>query len=238
MFTQADAGDIVKLIQANNDPDLQSAVVRLKQQFEQWISDPEERKGFVSLLGRFVHSFNYQSCFFTYPPEIQEFAAFAEYVSIRLIERGKVSELMKLIRQTYVSRGSVEDLGTVIPGIQQKPKSGKGGGGPPPGGVSIQEMLEEIREKFSISDAEALVIREVTDEKSADPEIHATVIDNKGHRAFLEQSYKVQVRHGIHQAYEIRKRFDETADPKYTGPGAIFDIMATTVIQHHLSSAV
>ena len=35
--------------------------------------------------------------------------------------------------------------------------------------------------------------------------------------------------------YDARGRYDELADPKYTDTGGIFDIMAVTVIQTHLS---
>ena len=99
-------------------------------------------------------------------------------------------------------------------------------------------MIEEIRVKYPITDEEALVIREVTDEKSADSEIHSTVIGHKNDLAYLEGSYKSQVRDGIRAAYENRQRYDEMADPNYTDTGAIFDIMARNVVHHHLSSAV
>jgi len=36
-------------------------------------------------------------------------------------------------------------------------------------------------------------------------------------------------------AYGERGRYEELSDPKYTDTGGIFDIMAVTVIQHHLS---
>ena len=41
----------------------------------------------------------------------------------------------------------------------------------------------------------------------------------------------------IQTAYDERGRYEELADPKYTDTGGIFDIMAVTVIQHHLSFA-
>ena len=41
----------------------------------------------------------------------------------------------------------------------------------------------------------------------------------------------------IRDAYNKRARYEELTDPKYTDDGAIFDIMAVTVIDTHLSSA-
>ena len=41
----------------------------------------------------------------------------------------------------------------------------------------------------------------------------------------------------IQLAYNDIGRYEELADTKYTDTGGIFDIMAVTVIQHHLSYA-
>jgi type I restriction enzyme R subunit len=38
----------------------------------------------------------------------------------------------------------------------------------------------------------------------------------------------------IQDAYSDRGRYEELIDPKYTDDGAIFDIMAMTVIGYHL----
>ena len=38
--------------------------------------------------------------------------------------------------------------------------------------VSVQDMISKIRAKFDISDEQALYIKEVTEEKTADPIIH------------------------------------------------------------------
>lgn len=44
-----------------------------------------------------------------------------------------------------------------------------------------------------------------------------------------------QVNSAIQGAYGERGRYDELADPKYRDTGGIFDIMAVTVIDHHLA---
>ncbi len=54
---------------------------------------------------------------------------------------------------------------------------------------------------------------------------------------FLESSYQGQVNHEIQHAYQHRGRYEELSDPKYTDTGVIFDIMAVTVIHHHLAEA-
>ena len=96
-------------------------------------------------------------------------------------------------------------------------------------------MIDEIRAKFDITDEEALYIKQVTVEKSGDPAIHTTVIAHREDRNFLEGAYRGQVNGEIQIAYDGRGRYEELADPKYMDTGGIFDIMAVTVIQTHLS---
>ena len=239
LFTQEDASAIVGLIAANIDADIQTAVKNLRERFNAHFADIEDRKAFVYLLARFVKSFHFLTCFFTYSPEIQEFAAFAEYVGPQLIKEGSVSELMKLIRQTDVVKAAVQYQGEVTSGGPMKLKPGKGNksSGPPPKKVSVQDVIAEIRAAFDITDDEALYIREVTEEKSKDPAISIVVQGNRENTLFLEGPFKTQVNGQIQTAYADRGRYDELADAKYTDPGAIFDIMAVTVIQQNLAGA-
>ena len=206
--------------------------------FQETVTDADERKAFVYLLARFVKGFHFFTCFFTYAPEIKEFATFAEYVGPQLIKEGSVSDLMKQIRQTEVIKAAVEFQGEILGGGAVKLKAGKGnkGSGPPPKKVSVQDMIAEIRANFDISDEEALYIKQVTEEKVADPVIRTTVATHRQDRVYLDGAYRGQVNGEIQGAYDDRGRYEELSDPKSTDTGAIFDIMAVTVIQHHLSS--
>src|ERR1035437_3838010 len=146
---------------------------------------------------------------------------------------------MKQIRQTEVIKAAVEYQGITTSGAPVKLKSGKGtkGTGPPPKKVSVQDMIDEIRAKFDISDEEALYIKQVTDEKAADPVIRTTVIAHRQDRVYLDGAYRGQVNGEIQAAYDDRGRYEELSDLKYTDLGGIFDIMAVTVIQQHLFAA-
>ena len=95
-------------------------------------------------------------------------------------------------------------------------------------------MIAEIQLRLEISDEEALYIKEVTEEKTKDPAIQATVKAHREDRVYLEGPFQGQVNGQIQAAYAERGRYDELAEEKYTDPGAIFDIMAITVIQHNL----
>jgi type I restriction enzyme R subunit len=176
VFTQEDAEKIVLYLAEQQDGALQTTVNAFRKRFLERIPDKDERKNFVYLLEKFVKSYHFLTCFFQYPREIGVFAAFAEYVGPQLIKQGSVSDLMKQVRQTQVVKASVQYKGEVaIPGVVKLKKGRKGGEGPPEKKVSVQDMIEHIRQQFPISDEEALYIREVTEEKMRDEGIIATV---------------------------------------------------------------
>lgn len=239
VFTQKDAADSGKLLAEGTDAQVQTLVNELRTRFQERLTDQEERKAFVYLLARFVKAFHFFTCFFTYSPEIKEFATFAEYVGPQLIKEGSVSDLMKQIRQTEVIKAAVEFQGEIHSGgpVKLKPGKGKKGFGPPPRRVSVQDMIAEIRATFEISDEEALYIKQVTEEKAADPVIRSTVAVHRDDRVYLDGAYRGQVNGEIQGAYDERGRYEELSDPKYTDTGGIFDIMAVTVIQQHLAVA-
>jgi type I restriction enzyme R subunit len=239
VFTQTDARDFVTLAATGTDAQIQFSISGLRVRFQARLTSPEDRKNFVYRLARLVKSFHFLTCFFTYPQEIKEFVTFAEYIGPQLIKQGSVSDLMKQIRQTEVIKAAVEYQGVTTSGGPVKLKSGKGnkGTGPAPKKVSVQDMIAEIRAKFDISDEEALYIKQVTEEKSADPVIQTTVRTHREDHVYLEGAYRSRVNGEIQTAYDGRGRYEELGDPKYTDTGGIFDIMAVTVIHAHLSSA-
>jgi len=239
VFTQLDAAALLGLIKMGTDAQVQFRVKALRIRFLAKLTDGEDRKAFAYLLGRFVKSFHFLNCFFTYPAEIQDFAAFAEFAGPQLVKTGTVSDLMKLIRATEVTKAAVQYQGVTTSGgpVKLPPRKGKKGGGPPPAKVSVQDMITEIQAKYNITDEEALYIRQVTQEMVADPTIHSTVQAHRDDPIYLFGPYHEQVDSEIQTTYDARERYDELADPKYTDTGGIFDIMAVTVIRTHLSLA-
>ena len=239
VFTQKDAADVLALLKSGTDAQVQFQVNALRTRFQAKLADWEDRKAFVYLLVRFVKSYHFLTCFFTYPAAIQEFVTFAEWVGPQLIKAGTVSDLMKQIRATVVTKAAVQYQGVMTSGgpVKLQPDKGKGGAGPVPVKVSVQDVIAQIRAKFDITDEEALYIKQVTEEKIADPAIRTTVQAHRDDRIYLEGPYRGQVNGDIQTTYDARGRYDELADPKYTDTGGIFDIMAVTVIQTHLSLA-
>lgn len=240
VFHQEDARTFVGLLAHENDPVIQTHIAALRARFQSEITDPQKRKEFVYLLARFVKSYHFLTSFFTYPKEVKEFGVFAEYVGPQLIKQGSVSELMQQIRSTEVTKAAVEFKGELKGGGTIKGKSGSSrkGGGMPFGKISVQDMITEIRAKFTITDEEALYIREVTEEKSKDEGIRSTVQAHKDDLNYLSEVFKGQVNKQIQAAYYDRERYDELISPTYIDPGAIFDIMAYTVIQQNVHDPV
>lgn len=238
VFTQDDAKQIVALVAAGNDAQAQSIVAALRVRFNERIRDFEQRKAFVYLLARYVKTFYFLHCFFTYPEGLEIFAAFADYVGPQLIKEGKVSELMKRIKQTQVVKASVQFEGIVRISGAKKVVSHKGKNAPVvQKKVTIEDMIDNLKKKFPITDDEAIIIREVMEEKTQDERIRDTVLNNRLDRYFLEHEYPKQVNHSIQDSYETRGRYEELGDAKYTDPGAIFDTMALSVIYKDLETA-
>ncbi|MEM7402532.1 MAG: DEAD/DEAH box helicase family protein [Myxococcota bacterium] len=244
LFVQADAQCIVRLLVNAHHAAVQQHVHALRHRFRQRLTSIHQQQDFVLLLQRFVKSYNFLSCFFTYAHEIDRFAAFAAYVGPQLIKIGSVSDLIKQVRKTHVVKAAVIGGETVTlaagdAAAAQPKKKGVsvGGGKVVRKRVTVQEMIDEIAHKYHISQEEALCIREVTQEKMQDNKILTTVATHKEDTYYLEHAYAYEVNGLIQDAYVARGRHAQIADPKYYETGAIFDMMAITVIQHGLQQA-
>lgn len=239
-FAQDDAKAFIAIVATGSDAKAQSAVGTLRLRFQAALASADDRKAYVHLLARLVKAYHFLACFFTYSDEVKEFVTFAEYVGPQLIKQGSVSELMKQIRETEVVKAAVEYQGELRGTggtVKPAPGGGKKGTPSPVAKVSVHDMIDEIRRKFAITDEEALYIKQVTQQKTEDPIIESTVIAHRDDRMYLEGAYRGQVNGEIQATYNDLGRFEELADAKYTDAGGIFDIMAVTVIHHHLAEA-
>jgi type I restriction enzyme R subunit len=241
LFTQDDASNLVTLAAAGTDAQVQFRVNGLRVRFQNHFSSIADRKAYVYLLARLVKAYHFLTCFVSFPDDIRQFAAFAEIVGPQLIKQGNVSDLMRQIRQTEVIKAAVQFQGEVRSSggeVKLRPgRKGKKGEGPPPLKISVQDMIDHIRASYEISDDEALYIRQVTEQKVADPVIRSTVQAHHEDVIYLKGAYRGQVNGEIRVIYNDLARYEELADPKYTDTGGIFDIMAVTVIQTHLKEA-
>ncbi len=238
IFSAQDAKKVTRLVAAGNDAPLQYAVHALRQRFRERLKDKEDRKAFVYLLARFVKIYYFMAQFFEFPEAIDHFAVFADYVGPLLIKQGSISDLMKQVRKTRVVKANVIYNGEVqAPGAVKIKKGRKGSPGPPLKKTTVQDVIAEIRERFTISDEEALIIREVTEEKIADPGILDTIQRHQKDEHYLRTTFTGQVDGLIQSAYAQRNRLEALWDPKYIDEGAIFDLMAFTVVENGIQTA-
>jgi type I restriction enzyme R subunit len=238
VFLQQDADEMVRRLDADDDASRQQLMAALKRVFEEKVAGDQPRRDLVNLLARYVKSYYFLANFFTFPGTLGAFARFAEYVGSQLIKEGTVSELMRLIRATGVVRATVQDRGTATLALQPPRRPGPPRPGPqgqPIARATVAEMIEKVRQRFPISDEEALIIREVLEEKTRDEEIEFDVWEHRNNTIYLQETLKSRVNGSIQTSYLYRDRLEEVADPKYMEPGGIFDLMAYTVIQHHLT---
>ena len=242
LFTDADASQFVELLKQGQDAVIQTEVNRCRQRFLFQYDDLTERKAYVYELAKLVKAFNFLSSFYHYEEAIEQFVLFAEFIQPQLIKEGSESELMKAIGQVKLIKANVTYKGITENqpgGIKETPRSGGGNATPSPvAKSSIKSTIDEIKERYPISDEEALIIREVCEEKQADETILLTIQRNKDKTNFLNDVYKPQIRQSIEQAYSQRGHDDEIYEDKYTDDGAIFDMMAHSVLVYGLSQSV
>ncbi len=238
LFTDTDAIKFVELLKQGVDAVIQTEVNRYRQRFLFKCEGLIERKAYVYELAKLVKAFNFLSSFYQYEETIEQFVLFAEFIQSQLIKEGSVSELMKAISKVKLIKANVTYLGVTEnqPGTIKEPRMGGGNHTPHPiPKTSIQATIENIKEKYPISDEEALIIREVCDEKQKDETILLTIQLNKNKARFLHEVYKPQIRYSIEEAYSQRGHNNELYEDKYADDGAIFDMMANSVLNFGLN---
>lgn len=232
-FTADEIAVFAAFARTATDAQIQYRVVALRQLFQTRVPDFEPRKEYVQLLAKYVKQIDFFRKSYTFGAELMDAYLFAAIVGVQLIKQGSLSELMQAMRHTEVTKASVQFVGVRSGGGASplKPSRKHGGPGVPQKKVTIQEMIDEIKEKFQITDEEALFIRQVTEQKLQDPDVRDTIERNRQDDAYLFGTYRQQVHVQISDIYQDNGRYEESADPKYTDEGGIFDSMATSVIE-------
>ena len=233
IFTQDDFTQFAALARTATDAQVQYRVGALRQVFQTRVSEIGSRKAYVQLLAKYVKQVDFFKKDYDFGNDMLDAYVFADVVGRQLIKQGSMSELMQAMRHTEVIKASVKFQGVRSGnGIVALKPSRKGHGpGVPQKKVSVQEMIDEIREKFQITDEEALFIREVTEQKLRDPDVKDAVARNRDDDEYLFGPYRQQVHVQISDIYQESGHYEEIADDKYSGNGGIFDSMATVVIQ-------
>jgi type I restriction enzyme R subunit len=155
LLTDIDAQQLLKLLAEGNDGNTQSEINRYRQRFIFAYEKAEDRRAFVYKLASFVKAFNFLSSFYQYSEEIERFVLFAEFVQTQLIKEGSASELMEDIRKVVLTRAAITFHGEkVFKAETVKTLSKKGGNHSPKpiAKTSIELALDELRDRYQISD--------------------------------------------------------------------------------------
>jgi len=233
LFTDTDASQFMSLLKEPDDAKTQSMANRCRERLRFFYETAAERKDYIYQLAKLIKAFNFLSSFYSYSENIEQFVFFSEVIGLQLIKEGSESELMKEISKVLLSKGAVKFLGEVdFKPERIKKLSGKGGNPipTPPTKTTVDIAIMDIKERYSISDEEALIIREVCEERQQDKILLADIISNKDRPLFLKDTLKPRIRASIKHAYENREHFNEVYEDKYIDDGAIFDMMANTVM--------
>lgn len=212
-----------------------------KQQFKEKLSKLEEQKHYVGLLRRYSKLYYFIKQFFVLPDKLNEFIVFAEVMGQLLIKKGKVSELLEFIKKVELVKGAVrfEGVSTNISVVKDPKKTGskttKGGREMPR--TTIETAIEEIKNRFQISDEEAILIKEICEEVTETTPIKDKVIDNQDNENYIKNSAEPDLQKEVRGKYIERDMMGKLENPIYVDTGGIISLMGKTIIDNLIKNS-
>lgn len=224
-------------IKRNSNPDaiLSNVNQECRQQFNEKLSDPEDRKKFIALLNRYLKLYYFIAKFFSIEEKLETFLIFAEAMSLILPNRGKVSEMKEFLKKVEPEKVALRNKEILInepsgKALVSTPKpQGKGGNEPARG--TIEEMIEDLKQKHDINENEAIIIKDIVEEVSKKEEVKKRILPNKDDQIYLRNRAKNQVESEVKKSYLDRELYDKLQDPMYIDRGGIISLMGNTIIQ-------
>ncbi len=227
--------EVLKCHDENSDALKMSLINQIRTNFNIVISDIQERVSFVHLLLKLNTQYQFLKSFFTFDKELEDFIKFCEIIDTQLIKKGNESELLKALKNVGLTKANVISHGEKkFETKKLKTRSGGGGNTTPPPKGTLSSMLENLKEEYKISDEEAIIIREICEEKLHDKNITTTIDNNQDDEDYLRVYFSEELRASIVKSYEIRKLDDRIMEPIYDDKGAILDTMTGTIISQEL----
>jgi len=92
-------------------------------------------------------------------------------------------------------------------------KIGNGGQAQPR--TTIENALAEIEQKYQISKADAIVIKEICEDVSKRYDIKQKITANKDNDNYLRNSAKHKVKQEVRKGYQVRNLWEKLEDPIY-----------------------
>ena len=199
----------------------------------------DEQKEYISLLNRFVNLYYFVAQFFVHELKVNNFIVFAEVMAATLIKKGKTSELKQLLKNIELTKGAVKyhGLKANIHKVKEPKKTGLklSNGGQAPPRTTIEEALAEIEEKYQISKADAIIIKEICADVSKQYDLKQNITDNRENQHYLKNNVRSKVQRKVRNEYSNRGYWEKLVDPIYIQKGGIISIMGKTIINTILS---
>ena len=231
VFNLGTAKETVDIIKAGFDTNIMARANSLKTLLKSKIKDTEVQKEYIALMSKYSSLCFFMSNFFEIQDDYLIFGIFAEFIVSLKMGEGSESDLKKLMQGIYVTKAAVSYVGEKKLEGKYKKKNGRSGeGNIKPSKVTVKEVIDSIREKYKISEEEALVIKDVCEEKIQDDSINSIISSHIDDTDYLDNVFKKQIRKSIENSYSERSLYECLTDEKYIDPGSIFDIMSHTVI--------
>lgn len=221
--------------QPNADALLSNLNQSYRTQFKERLPNVDVQRSYIGQLTRYTKLYYFIAQFYQLGQHLHEFIVFAEAMSNVLLKRGRTSELTQLMKYVDLTKGAVryegqkKNVATAADPKETGPRTRSGGNEPPR--TTIEAALKGIKAKFSISDEEALVIREICTEVSSDYELKERIIANRENEDYLKRTARRKVLSGITDAYLRRNLWEKLEDPMYIDRGGIISMMGRAVIQ-------
>ena len=221
--------------ESESDAELSNINQEYKKIFNTKLVSVDERKKYVSLLNRYIKLYYFIAQFFTLEEKLNEFVVFAGSIGQQFIQKGKKSELIEFVKNIELSKGAVKFVGNAENQNEptRKPRSGGNSGGDREIPTNtLQQALDNIIEKFQISNEDAIIIKEICEEVAEQEDIKSKVIENKDNEIFLNRFEPNEIQQQIKNGYMARDMWDKLEDELYIGQGGIIPLMGKTVVGH------
>ncbi len=200
----------------------------------------EDQKEYISLLNRFVNLYYFIAQFFVLELKANNFIVFAEVMADTLIKKGKTSELKQLLKNIELTKGAVKNHGSRanIHKVKEPKKTGlkMGNGGQTQPRTTIEEALADIEQKYQISKADAIVIREICEDVYKRYDIKQKITENRENENYLKNSAEPTVKTKVKEEYMNRELWEKLEDPIYIQRGGIISLMGKTIIKTILNA--
>lgn len=254
VFTEQQIVEYVKAYQeaenkASQDQSALDAIlsninIRYKKIVEQKLPNLEDRREYVSLLSRYKKQFYFIASFYQLDQHFKTLCSFVEAVELSLFKNNSESQIKRILENIKLVRGAVPYLGEKVNEVVSKPPSPKPQPHPKPksgqsGGMkkaTIDDALDDIKDKFDISDDEAIVIREVFETVLKESIHRETVIANKSDEYYLSTRAKPNIHDEVYDVYDSKYE-EKLYEAMYTEQGGIIDLISVAVIDDFIKDA-